>query len=131
MAQRSSRYPSSPFDGYSTGNNDRDSREDDVNPDFHDFDQLAAEVIAIQTVGGPSGPSGPSGPTGPSGPSGPTGPSGPSGPTGPSGPSGPTGPGPGGYVPVSVPANGANYVLAVDANGGVTWASLYEILPIF
>jgi hypothetical protein len=121
--KRTAAYPTGTFDGYSTGNPDRDAREDDCRPDFHDYDQLAAEVIALETTGGPSGPSGPSGPTGPSGPSGPTGPSGPSGPTGPSGPSGPTGPGPGGYLPVAAPANGANYVLAVDANGVVTWAS--------
>jgi hypothetical protein len=111
MAQRSSKYPAEVFDGFSTGNRDRDSREDDVQPDFHDADQIFAEIIALQTVGGPSGPSGP------------TGPSGPSGPTGPSGPSGPTGPAVASYLPADAPANGANYSLAVDANGVVSWVS--------
>jgi hypothetical protein len=163
--QRTSAYPGVPFDGFTTGNRDRDSREDDIRPDYHDYDQLAAEIVALETVGGPSGPtgpsgpsgptgpSGPSGPTGPSGPSGPTGPSGPSGPTGPSGPSGPTGPsgpdgpsgpsgptgpsgpsgptgpsgpsGPSGpdsaaWLPAQ-PANGSNSILAIDANGVVSW----------
>ncbi len=98
MSVRKAQYPDGQFDGYTTGNTDRDSREDDCRPDYHDYDQLAAEIIAIQSVGGPSGPSGPvgvSGPSGPSGPSGamgPTGPSGPSGPEGATGPSGPSGP---------------------------------------
>ena len=102
MAQRSSKYPAEVFDGFSTGNRDRDSREDDVQPDFHDADQIFAEIIALQTVGGPSGPSGP---------------------TGPSGPSGPTGPAVASYLPADAPANGANYSLAVDANGVVSWVS--------
>jgi len=150
MASKKAYYPGQVWDGCTTGNPDRDDRSDDCRVDTNDFDQMAAEIVALETTGGPSGPSGPSGATGPSGPSGPsgadgatgptgpsgpsgadgatgpTGPSGPSGadgPTGPSGPSGPTGPGPGGYLPASAPANGASYVLDVDVNGVVTWAT--------
>jgi len=91
MGIRKATYPLGIWDGCTTGNPDRDSREDDCRVDSHDYDQVVAEILAIETVGGPSGPTGPSGPSGATGPTGPSGPSGATGPTGPSGPSGATG----------------------------------------
>jgi len=48
MPLRSSQYPDQVFDGYSTGNAYRLSRTSQVNPDYNDYDQLAAEIIAAQ-----------------------------------------------------------------------------------
>ncbi len=50
MGNVTSQYPIQLFDGYTTGNPDRDSREDDCKVDSHDYDQLAAEIIALQSI---------------------------------------------------------------------------------
>ncbi len=47
--KNTAQYPSKIFDGYSTGNPERNSRLDDINPMARDYDQLAAEIIATQT----------------------------------------------------------------------------------
>lgn len=105
-------FPAAIFDGCTTGNTDRDERNDDCQPDFHDFDQLAAELISVQTVvlaadteigyiplepaNGSSyilsiSANGVASWTK-------------------------------NYLPTTAPANGAIYNLAVDANGIITWA---------
>jgi hypothetical protein len=47
MGQVNPSFPAQAWNG-STGNNWRASRHDDVNPDFEDWDRIAAEVIAVQ-----------------------------------------------------------------------------------
>jgi photosystem II stability/assembly factor-like uncharacterized protein len=80
MPERPAYYPTTIWDG-STDNPWRNSRQDQVDPDFNDWDQISAEVIATQmglnaVPAGPTGPTGPQGETGATGPTGPTGPSG-------------------------------------------------------
>ena len=48
MARREAQYPGQVFDGISTGNLDRFDRNNNVDPKYHDFDQLAAEIMATQ-----------------------------------------------------------------------------------
>jgi hypothetical protein len=48
--RRNAQFPTAVFDGCTTGNPDRNERNDDCQPDFNDFDQLAAELISVQTV---------------------------------------------------------------------------------
>jgi hypothetical protein len=79
-------YPDQIFDGYTTGNTDRDERNDDVQPDFHDYDQLAAELISIETTLNNSATT---------------------------------------YLPTPAPANGASYIVDVDANGVISWLRNY------
>ena len=48
MPHRSAQYPVVIFDGYKTGNPWRLDQTSQVDPDFNDYDQLAAEIIAAQ-----------------------------------------------------------------------------------
>lgn len=112
--KRDAQYPTQIFDGFSTGNPDRDERNDDCDPDFNDYDQLAAELISVQTTLDASATSYLPG----------------------------TAPANGAsylldvaangttswlenYLPASVPANGASYLVDVDANGVVSWKENY------
>ena len=84
-------YPAHVWDGLSR-NSWRHTRLDQDDPDFNDWDQIAAEIIATQEhlddVAATGGPTGPTGPIGPAGIDGATGPAGIDGATGPTGPSG-------------------------------------------
>lgn len=51
MSVKRAKFATEIFDGISD-NPSRDSREDDVNPDFNDYDQLAAEIIKMQKHAG-------------------------------------------------------------------------------
>lgn len=49
MSIQAAQYPGSVWNGL-TPNDWRDTRNSDVDPNFHDWDQLAAEMIAVQTA---------------------------------------------------------------------------------
>jgi hypothetical protein len=48
VSKNTAQYPTTIFDGATTGNPNRNDRFDDCAPDSRDFDQLAAEIIATQ-----------------------------------------------------------------------------------
>lgn len=60
MSVKTPEYPKTIWDGLSD-NPSRNSREDDINPDFEDYDRLVAEIIKMQqnkglgpiAIGGP------------------------------------------------------------------------------
>jgi hypothetical protein len=68
MAFITPQYPRKVFDGYTTHNPWRTSRDIVTIPDSHDYDQLAAEIIATQIkvndLGSTAGATGPQGPPG-------------------------------------------------------------------
>ncbi len=56
MGHKTAQFPAKIWDGFHTGNNFRTSRGVDTIPDFHDYDALSSEIIALETiVGGSNG----------------------------------------------------------------------------